>query len=85
MKYNANLAINLKAGDVVMLPSGRALYDERQGNNGKDDPEGLCLQPGVPRVNGIRFLKRSFNTGRDGDPVETRTTFARSSSRATRS
>ena len=59
VRYNANLAIDLKAGDVVMLPWGRALYDERQGNNGKDDPEGLCLQPGVPRVNGVRFLRRS--------------------------
>jgi len=51
VKYNANLAVDLKAGDVVMLPWGQALYDERQGNNGKDDPEGFCLQPGLPRVN----------------------------------
>jgi len=38
VKYNANLAVDLKASDVVMLPWGQALYDERQGNNGKDDP-----------------------------------------------
>ena len=41
LKYNASLAVDLKAGDyVVMLPWGQTLYDVRQGNNGKDDPEG---------------------------------------------
>ena len=62
MKYNANLAVDLKAGDVVMLPWGQALYDERQGNNGKDDPEGFCLQPGVPRVNGVPFPQKIIQT-----------------------
>jgi hypothetical protein len=38
-----------------MLPAGRALYDERQKNLGKDDPEGHCMLPGVPRVNGVPF------------------------------
>jgi len=76
VKYNANLAVDLKAGDVVMLPWGQALYDERQGNNGKDDPEGFCLQPGLPRVNGVPFPQKIIQT-----PAaivilyETRTTF----------
>ena len=38
LKYNADLAADLKPGDVVMTPAGRALFDERQGNLGKDDP-----------------------------------------------
>ena len=76
IKYNANLAADLKPGDVVMLPAGRALFDERQGNLGKDDPEGYCLAPGVPRVNGVPFPQKIVQT-----PTlvvilyETRTTF----------
>ena len=76
IKYNANLAADLKAGEVVMTPWGQALFDERQDNNGKDDPEGFCLQPGVPRVNGVPFPQKIIQT-----PTaivilyETRTTF----------
>ena len=76
IKYNANLAADLKPGDVPMLSAGRALYEERQGNHGKDDPEGYCLAPGVPRVNGVPFPEKIVQT-----PAlvvilyETRTTF----------
>lgn len=35
-------------GDVPMQPWARAVYEERQATNSKDDPEGLCLPPGVP-------------------------------------
>jgi len=76
LKYNANLAAGLKPGGVVMLPAGRALFDERQDNLGKDDPEGFCLAPGVPRVNGVPFPQKIIQT-----PAlvvilyETRTTF----------
>ena len=76
IKYNANLAADLKPGDVPMLPAGRALYEARQGNHGKDDPEGYCLAPGVPRVNGVPFPEKIVQT-----PAlvvilyETRTTF----------
>jgi hypothetical protein len=55
VKFNANIAADLKPGDVPMLPAARALYDERQANLGKDDPEGYCLPPGFPRVNGVPF------------------------------
>jgi hypothetical protein len=58
LKYNADLAADLKPGDVVMSPAGRALFDERQDNLGKDDPEGFCLAPGVPRVNGVPFPQK---------------------------
>jgi hypothetical protein len=76
LKYNANLAADLKPGEVVMTPAGRALFDERQGNLAKDDPEGFCLAPGVPRVNGVPFPEKIIQT-----PAlvvilyETRTTF----------
>jgi hypothetical protein len=58
LKYNFNLAADLKPGDVVMTPWAQALFDARRDNNGKDDPEGFCLQPGVPRVNGVPFPQK---------------------------
>ena len=76
IKFNANLAADLKPDQVPMLPWGQALFAERQGNNGKDDPEGFCLPPGVPRVNGVPFPQKIIQT-----PTaivilyETRTTF----------
>ena len=75
-KYNFNLAADLKPEDVPMLPAARAVLAERQGNNGKDDPEGYCMPPGFPRVNGVPFPQKIIQTA----PVivilyETRTTF----------
>jgi hypothetical protein len=76
IKYNFNFAADLKPEDVPMLPAARALYDERQANLGKDDPEGFCLPPGVPRANGVPFPIKIIQT-----PAlvvmlfETRTTF----------
>jgi hypothetical protein len=37
-------------GDPPMLPWAEKLYVERKGNLSKDDPEGYCLPPGVPRM-----------------------------------
>jgi len=76
VKYNFNLAADLKPEDVPMLPSARALYEARQDNLGKDDPDGFCLPPGIPRVNGVPFPTKIIQT-----PTvivmlyETRTTF----------
>jgi hypothetical protein len=39
---------SMDRGDVPMQPWARAVYDERQANRSKDDPEGLCLPPGIP-------------------------------------
>ncbi len=36
--------------DVPFLPWAKQLYDKRKGDLSKDDPEGLCLPPGVPRM-----------------------------------
>jgi hypothetical protein len=33
-----------------ILPWAQKLYEERKNNLSKDDPEGLCLPPGVPRM-----------------------------------
>jgi hypothetical protein len=36
--------------EVPFLPAAKKIYDERVDNNAKDDPEGYCLPPGVPRM-----------------------------------
>ena len=76
IKYNFNLAADLKPGDIVMLPWGQALFAERQDNLGKDDPEGFCMPPGFPRVNGVPFPQKIVHTP-TGIVIlyETRTTF----------
>jgi hypothetical protein len=76
VKYNFDLAADLKPGAVVMLPWGQALFQERQDNFGKDDPEGFCLPPGVPRVNGVPFPQKIIQTPTTIVILyETRTTF----------
>src|SRR5580692_614319 len=37
-------------GDPPMLPWAEKLYLQRKGDISKDDPEGFCLPPGVPRM-----------------------------------
>jgi hypothetical protein len=49
LKFNNNLAADFK-GEVPMTAWAKALYDERRGNNSKDDPETVCLPAGVPRT-----------------------------------
>jgi len=39
-----------KIVDVPFQPWAKTLYDSRIANLWKDDPEGLCLPPGVPRM-----------------------------------
>src|SRR5579872_5197394 len=41
-----------KAVDVPFTELGLKLYKERRANDSKDDPEGYCLPPGVPRYTG---------------------------------
>ena len=36
--------------DVPFTALGKQLFDERTANHSKDDPEGYCLPPGVPRM-----------------------------------
>jgi len=44
-----NIARDLKPSDVPLLPSAAALVRQRNAENSKDDPEGLCLPMGTPR------------------------------------
>jgi hypothetical protein len=62
-KYNANLAADLPKDAVPMTPWARVLYDARQANKGKDDPEGYCMPPGIPRVNGVPFPQKIAQLG----------------------
>jgi hypothetical protein len=62
LRYNANLAADLAADAVRMLPWGQALYEERQKNAAKDDPEGFCLPAGVPRISGVPFPEKIIQT-----------------------
>ena len=76
VKYNFNLGADLKPEDIVMLAWAQALQAERRDNNGKDDPEGLCLPPGFPRVNGVPFPQKIVQLpGAIIILYETRTTF----------
>ena len=75
VKDNANLAVDLKAGDVVMLPWGQALYDERQGNNGKDDRGPLSSAGRAARERRAVSTEDHPDAGRDVILNETRTTF----------
>jgi hypothetical protein len=50
LKFNANIAVDLKPDAVSMTPWGQALYDERVANNSQSDPENYCLPAGVPRT-----------------------------------
>ena len=62
LRFNFNLAADLKADAVPMLPWGQALYQERQDNAGKDDPEGFCMPAGVPRIGGVPFPQKIIQT-----------------------
>jgi hypothetical protein len=57
-----NLARDLKAGELQMLPWAEAQVKENQTNLHKNDPMVACLPPGVPRVNlgGSRGMPHPF-------------------------
>lgn len=44
-----------KAVDVPFTPAALKLFQERTANLSKDDPEGYCLPPGVPRYTGTPY------------------------------
>jgi hypothetical protein len=58
LRFNFNLPSDLPPDAVKMTPWGRALYEERQANMAKDDPEGFCLPAGVPRIGGVPFPQK---------------------------
>ena len=44
-----------KAVEIPFTPAALAKFQERRANNSKDDPEGYCLPPGVPRYTGTPY------------------------------
>ena len=44
-----------KAVDVPFTDWGLKVFQERRANDSKDDPEGYCLPPGVPRYTGTPY------------------------------
>jgi hypothetical protein len=44
-----------KAIDVPFTPEGLKIFNDRKANLSKDDPEGFCLPPGVPRYTGTPY------------------------------
>ena len=46
--------------DVPFKPWAKALYEQRLANLQKDDPEGYCLPPGVPRMMATPFPFQIF-------------------------
>ena len=41
--------------DVPFTPEGLKIFKERRANDSRDDPEGFCLPPGVPRYTGTPY------------------------------
>jgi hypothetical protein len=49
-----------KIVDVPFQPWAKTLYEQRLANLSKDDPEGLCLPPGIPRMMATPFPFQIF-------------------------
>jgi hypothetical protein len=52
-----DFAVDLKPGEAPFQPWAKALSQERQDNQHKDDPLARCMPPGVPRINTIAPFK----------------------------
>ena len=53
VKFLLNLAADMKESEIPLTPAGRALYNERIANNGKDHPGAYCLPSGIPEKDSI--------------------------------
>ena len=52
-----DLAVDLKPGEAPFQPWAKALSQQRQDNQHKDDPLARCMPPGVPRINTLGPFK----------------------------
>src|SRR5258708_7609934 len=52
-----DLALDLKPAEAPFQPWAKAVSQQRQDNQHKDDPLNLCMPPGVPRINTIAPFK----------------------------
>jgi hypothetical protein len=48
IRFSLDITSGLK--DVPFNPAAAEIFKQRKETNGKDDPEGFCLPPGVPRI-----------------------------------
>lgn len=53
LKYLISIAADLKPDEVPFQPWAAALYKERRANQGRDDPNNLCLPSGVPEKDAV--------------------------------
>jgi hypothetical protein len=53
--YAANIAKDLKAGQVPMRPDAAKLFQEHQSSRGKGDTARTCLPDGIPRSDSLAF------------------------------
>ncbi len=60
--YAANLAKDLKPGQVSFQPWAEELFNHRVETLGKDDPQARCVLSGVPREDSIAFPLKILNT-----------------------
>jgi hypothetical protein len=61
LRINNNISSSVK--DIPLQPWAAELLKLRRANIGKDDPEGFCLPPGVPRTNTTPFPFRIVQSG----------------------
>jgi hypothetical protein len=52
-RYLLNLAADMRLEDIPLTPWGRAIYNQRIENNGKDHPGVSCLPSGIPEKDNI--------------------------------
>jgi hypothetical protein len=52
-----DLAVDLKPAEAPFQPWAKALSEQRQANEHKDDPLARCMSPGVPRIDTIAPFK----------------------------
>jgi hypothetical protein len=60
LRLNNNMDSEVK--DIPLLPWAADTLKQRRAGIGKDDPEGFCLPPGVPRTNTTPFPFRIMQT-----------------------
>ncbi|HEY7388030.1 MAG TPA: hypothetical protein VH640_05945 [Bryobacteraceae bacterium] len=55
--HSRDTAYYLKGIDFPFRPLGKALFEEREANNQKDNPEGQCLPRGLPKADAFDLHK----------------------------
>jgi hypothetical protein len=62
-RFLQNLAVDLKPGELMMLPWAEALTNERKtGKHAAEEPQANCLPPGIPRINSTPYAFKIIET-----------------------